>query len=214
LKSNIFLFWSKLKRGQRIHPADKTAFKMMNPKRHGFQLQCLPASFSGKLRTASVVLLYLSPGYRKTDDADARSKSGKDYYSRRWKGREPLRDSGPGAEWYKSRTRIFGDYAIVRKKIAMLNIGAYHSKTVQSYACLLALPSSRQTLDWAQSYLFVEAQREKRIVICMRSPPYWGLEKGKKYRGTLFAPKTTRSGHLIKDQSGMKIIQLVRHLKL
>ncbi len=182
----------------------------MNPKRHGFQLQCLPAPFSGRLRTAPVVLLYLSPGYGKADDADARSKCGKDYYSRRWKGKEPVRDSGPGAKWYKSRTRVFGEYNIVRRKIAMLNIGAYHSKTMQSYACLLALPSSRQTLDWSQNHLFVEAERGKRIVICMRSPAYWGLERGKNYRGTLFAPKTTRSGFLIKDRSGMKIIQLVK----
>jgi hypothetical protein len=136
----------------------------MNAKRHGFQIQCLPASFSGPLRTAPVVLLYLSPGYQKADDADANSKDGIDYYSRRWKGNEPLRESGPGAEWRRSRTRVFGDYNIVRTKVAMLNIGAYHSKTMQSYACLLALPSSRQTLDWAQNHLFVEAERGTRIV--------------------------------------------------
>jgi hypothetical protein len=149
LKDDLFKFWSRMKRGQKIHPADKAAFKRMNPKRHGFQLQCLPAAFGGRLRAAPVVLLYLSPGYGKADDADARNKSGKDYYSRRWKGNEPARDHG---KWYRSRTRVFGEFNIVRNKIALLNIGAYHSKTVQSYACLLALPSSRQALDWAQNY--------------------------------------------------------------
>jgi hypothetical protein len=73
------------------------------------------------------------------------------------------------------------------------------------------LPSSRVTLDWAQGFLFPQALRRERIVICMRSAAYWGLEAGKKYRGSwLFAPDTTRNGYLKqKTQSQRKLIKLV-----
>lgn len=105
---------------------------------------------------------------------------------------------------------MFGDYEMVRKKVAILNIGAYHSSTMQSYASMLALPSSRAVLDWAQNYLFPQALLGKRVVICMRSAAYWGLEVRKKYPGTLFAPKTTRNGYLNqKDGKQREIINLV-----
>jgi hypothetical protein len=211
MKPDIFKFWAQIKRGEKIHPADKAAFQLMEPRRHGFQLQCLPSCFSGRLRDASVVLLFLSPGYVRADDAEALSKVGRDYYCRKWRGREPLRDDGgPGTRWARSRTRGFGDYEKVRKKIALLNIGAYHSKTMKSYASMLALPSSRMTLDWAQTVLFPQAMAGDRIVICMRAAAYWGLERGKKYPGMLFAPKTTRSGHLQRNRENRIMMQLAR----
>ena len=209
--ADIFVFWSKIKRGQKIHPDDVPAFKRMEPQRHGFQLRCLPACFSGPLRTAPIVLLFLSPGYVGSEDAEAKTNAGKDYYYRKWRGKEPLRDDGgPGTTWFKSRTKRFADYQIARKKIAILNIGAYHSKRMGSYASMLALPSSRVTLDWAQNYLFREAMAGKRIVICMRSAAYWGLEPGKRYPGTLFAPRTLRNGHLRKNTESERLVQLVR----
>jgi len=183
----------------------------MEPRRHGFQLQCLPACFSGPLLTAPVVLLFLSPGYVGSEDAEAKTNDGKDYYYRKWRGKEPLRDDGgPGTDWYRSHTKRFADYQIARKKIAILNIGAYHSEKMDSYASMLALPSSRVTLDWAQRYLFPRAMAGKRIVICMRSAAYWGLEPGKKYPGTLFAPQTTIGGFLLKNRESGKIVRLVR----
>jgi hypothetical protein len=210
--SDIFKFWSRIKRGANIHPSDRLVFERMDAERHGFKLKCLPACFAGSLRTAPVVLLYLSPGYDKREEAAAKRKEVQDKYWRRWRGREPLSDGdGPGSKWFRSRTRVFGDYEIVRKKVAILNIGAYHSKNMQSYASLLALPSSRATLDWAQHYLFRQALERKRIVICMRAAAYWGLEAGKKYRGKLFAPRTTRSGYLKKsERSQAALIRLVR----
>ena len=212
MANGIFKFWSRIKHGERIHPSDRPVFKRMDAARHGFKLKCLPACFASPLRNAPVVLLYLSPGYDKGDEADAKKKEVQDKYWRRWRGGEPLSDGdGSGPRWVRSRTRIFGDYKIVRKKIAILNIGAYHSKNMQSYASMLALPSSRVTLDWAQGYLFPQALRRERIVICMRSAAYWGLEAGKKYSGTwLFAPDTTRNGYLKqKNQSQRKLIMLV-----
>jgi hypothetical protein len=205
----IFRFWSRIKRGERIHPDDRQVFKRMDAERHGFKLKYLPACFTGSLRTAPVVLLYLSPGYDKTEEAEAKRRTVQEKYWRRWRGREPLSDGdGRGAVWFRSHTRVFGDYRIVREKVAILNIGAYHSKNMQSYASMLALPSSRVTLDWAQHYLFPEALSRKRIVICMRSAAYWGLEAGKKYPGTLFAPRTTRNGYL-RDRDAA-LIRLVR----
>jgi hypothetical protein len=198
MASDIFDFWSRIKRGERIHPDDRPVFARMNPERHGFKLDCLPCCFAGPLLTAPVVLLYLSPGYDRKggDEADAESEEGKDYYFSRWKGSQPLRDGGPGTVWSKRRTKSFGDYEVVRNKIAILNIGAYHSTKMESYASMLALPSSRVVLDWSQNHLFPEAEKGNRVVICMRSHAYWGLEAGKKYGGTLLSPKTTRDGLL------------------
>jgi hypothetical protein len=64
---------------------------------------------------------------------------------------------------------------------------------------LAALPSSRVAIDWAQNVLFPDAIKGKRVVICLRSAKYWGLDpgtKGRKYGEALFAPLTVRAGHM------------------
>jgi hypothetical protein len=81
---------------------------------------------------------------------DAKSEEGKDYRLRSWQGDEPFRDNGPGQTWLASRTKVFCEYDVVKRSFASLNIGAYHSKDVRSYSSLLALPSSRVSLAWAQ----------------------------------------------------------------
>jgi hypothetical protein len=75
---------------------------------------------------------------------------------------------------------------------------------------LLALPSSRVSLAWAQEVLFPAAEAGDRIVICMRSAAYWGLEAGRNYSGTLFAPLVNRGGHLLKNPQNKRLIALVR----
>jgi hypothetical protein len=107
-----------------------------------------------------------------------------------------------------SRIKNFGDYETVKDKIALLNIGAYHSVDVKSFGSLLALPSSRVSLGWAQEALFPDAEAGKRIVICMRS--CWGLEQGRKYEGGLFAPQVNRSGHLLKNDANDRLVELVQ----
>ncbi len=208
--SDIFEFWSQIRRGERVHPADKEVFARINPQKHGFQLNCLPGCFAGRLRSAKIVLLYLSPGFDETVVADAESEEGKDYRLRSWAGDEPLRTTGPGRDWVASRTQSFGAYENIQSELAILNIGAYHSKDVKSYASLLALPSSRVSLAWAQNTLFPEAESGKRIVICMRSAAYWGLETGRPYSGHLFAPRVTRHGHFLKNDENLKLIDVVR----
>jgi hypothetical protein len=207
---DIFKFWSQIEPGEHIHPADVRTFNRMDAARHGFQLECLPACFSGRLRTAPVVLMYLSPGFSRADLADAKSEQGRDYRARSWQGDEPFRDHGPGRSWLESRTKVFCGYGAVKENFAVLNIGAYHSKDVKSYSSLLALPSSRISLTWAQEVLFSAAEAGDRIVICMRSAAYWGLDVGRKYPGTLFAPLVNRSGHLLKNRQNKRLIDIVR----
>lgn len=208
---DIFEFWSRIGRGEHVHPADKRVFDRLRPEKHGFRLDCLPACFGGHLRDAPVVLLYLSPGFSERDVVDAQTDEGKDYYFRRYQGYEPPRDLGVAkSSWMKSRTKRFGNWEVLKDKIALLNIGAYHSVDVKSFASLLALPSSRVSLDWAQDVLFPDAEAGKRIVICMRSAAYWGLEQGQKYKGTLFAPMVNRSGHFLKNDENRRLVDLVQ----
>src|SRR5690348_6562988 len=89
---SIFNFW-RIPCGTKVHPADVEVFKRLDPKRHGLQLQCLPASFAGPLRKAPLVLLFLSPGFKEKerDEADAKTRAGREFYHRQWQGNEPLR---------------------------------------------------------------------------------------------------------------------------
>ncbi len=208
---DIFEFWSQIREGEKIHPADRDVLRRINPERHGFSTDCLPACYTGDLRNAPVVLLYLSPGFSEQDLIDAKSKTGKDYYFKRWKGNALLPQSGEaGYNWFKLRTKVFCSYDIASRKIAALNIGAYHSKSVRNYSSLLALPSSRASISWAQNILFPQAESGERIVICMRSATYWGLETGKKYGRHLYAPYVNMAGYLVKNKENEKIIKLVR----
>src|SRR5262245_27607344 len=126
IMTDIFHFWAKVRSTDRVHPADRDVLTRV---KHGFDLRCLPGCFGGKLRTAPVVLLYLAPGWSKQDRIDARSKLAQDYYMRRHRGREPFRTDTPGFRWLISRTKCFGDWKQIGPKLAILNIGAYHSKS-------------------------------------------------------------------------------------
>lgn len=208
--TDLFRFWAQCKPSDRIHPADRETFARMSPEHHGFELKCLPGSFSGRLKTAPVVMLYLSPGFREADLADAKSKSGREHHALKLRGNEPLRANGPGHKWVEQRTKKFAPYAVVQHKVAFLNIGAYHSRSVKSYSSLLALPSSRVAVEWAQSVLFPQAESGERIVICMRAASWWGLEVGRSYGKGLFAPHVIRSGFLKKNPENDRLIKLVR----
>jgi hypothetical protein len=210
VSQDIFEFWSQIGRGEHIHPADKSVFARMRPKKHGFRLDCLPGCYAGRLRDAPIVLLYLSPGFSRRDVAEAKTEEGKDRQALRWKGDTPLRSAAKRSSWMYSRVKHFGDFETIKDKLAVLNIGAYHSVNVSSFASLLALPSSRVSLGWAQDMLFPDAEAGKRVVVCMRSAAYWGLEQGRKYSGTLFAPLVTRGGHLIKNAANRRLIEVVR----
>jgi hypothetical protein len=197
---DIFKFWSVVGPSDKIHPADRDVFSRITG--HQFDLSCLPACFMGPLKTAPVVLLYLSPGLTPLDLYEAKSPLGQERYMKMRRGLEPLPDQEqhePAWEWWVSRTRCFGgDWQQLRSKIAVLNIGAYHSVKFKDYQLLAALPSSRVSIEWAQNVLFPQAVTGKRVVVCLRSSSFWGLTEGVS-KGSLHAPKVTIGGHMKHD---------------
>lgn len=194
---DIFDFWSEIDPADTVHPADR---KVLSRADHGFDLNCLPAAFMGPLRTAPIVLLYLSFGFNDFDHKEARTATGRARYARMRKGYEPLvgPDEHPsGQRWWSARTSVFGEWERMRHQVAVLNIGAYHSRTFADPGLLAGLPSSRVSLDWAQSVLFDQAEAGQRVVICLRAAKFWGLTPGRKYGRSLYAPSVTRSGHML-----------------
>lgn len=208
--TDIFKFWSMIGKAETIHPLDRPVFARLNDS-HGFDLRCLPCNFGGKLRTAPIVLLYLSPGFAETDVRLARSKEGQERYVKQRTGRLGFTDQHPeAARWRKERLAWLGEPSVFNDKVAIANIGAYHSRTFTDHHVLAALPSSRAMLDWAQSVLFPQAERGERMVVCMRAANFWGLEAGQRYGKALFAPQTTRSGHMRRGKMRESIERMAR----
>jgi hypothetical protein len=206
---DIFEFWSRINLGEKIHPADKT---VITRGAHSFDLKCLPSPFGGPLRTAKIVLLFLNPGLSEPDYRDARTAVGKRRCFEKLSGSSllPTREEHePAHKWITSITRRFGSYEQVRKSVAVLELCPYHSRNFRDWHMLAALPSSRFMSDWAQNVLFPQAIAGDRIVICMRSPKYWGLDGGRRYGKSLFAPSVTRGGHLL-AKSREKVLRIVR----
>jgi hypothetical protein len=205
---DLFEFWGRIKPSATIHPSDKPVFDRLRGQ-HGFNLNCLPKPYSGPLKTARVVLLYLSPGFSPQDLKDAKSKAGQRHYVEQRSGEAdlPVDSTMAGHSWRMSRLAFLGEWQNYREQIAVLDIGAYHSKNFTDHDVLASLPSSRVTLDWAQQTLFPEAEAGKRVVICMRAAKYWGLRAGQTYGKSLFAPDTGRSGHM---NSGIQREQIIR----
>lgn len=201
--TDIFRFWAQVGPTDHVHPADCEVLSRVN---HHFDLKCLPGCFTGPLRTAAIVLLYLSPGLSKQDRTKAKSLTEQERQMRVRRGREPYQSGGT---WLRDRTKCFGDWDRLRSRIAVLNIGAYHSKNFHDTPLLAALPSSRVSTAWAQDVLFPQAIAGKRIVICLRSARFWGLEVGRKYGRSLFAPHVTRAGHMKHSEMRKQIIEAV-----
>lgn len=194
--TDIFRFWAQVRPGDRTHPADRPVLERV---KHQFDLRCLPGCFGGKLRTAPLVLLFLSPGWDKFDLKQAEAPRLRAYYALARGGRQPLPgpdEYPPAYRWLESRTKCFGDLSELLSEIAVLNIGAYHSRTFSDVPLLAALPSSRVSLDWAQQVLFPQAIAGKRVVICLRAARFWGLAEGNRYGRSLFAPEVVRAGYM------------------
>jgi hypothetical protein len=95
-----------------------------------------------------------------------------------------------------SKRSSFWEAGQVAVKIAVLSIGAYHSAEFHDWHMLTALPSSRVTLDWAQTILFPEAEAGNRVVVCHCSSRLWGLERGECHGEALFVPPCTPNGFM------------------
>jgi hypothetical protein len=154
--TDIFAFWGQIDKSDRIHPADRPISERLRSS-HGLNLKCLPSNISGPLRTAAVVLLYLSPGFSPHDLTEAETEAGREYYVKKRSGYAELPDvehaNEDATRWRRSRLAFLGAWGIVRDKVAIINIGAYHSKDFKDHHLLAALPSSRIMLDWAQTTL-------------------------------------------------------------
>jgi hypothetical protein len=208
---DIFEFWSGIADNACHHPDDKSVFERVG---HHFELDCLPTSFMGPLRSAPVVLLFLSLGYTKFDSVHARSPVGQQYYRSQRSGDAPLpsaNDHEPAHEWWTRIVRQFDiDLARAATSFAVLNLGAYHSEKFHDHHMLTALPSSRVALDWAHYVLFPAAQAGSRVVICLRASRLWGLGAGEQYGQSLFSPRCTPDGKMHKGALREKIRRAVQ----
>lgn len=211
--NSIFEFWSRCRRSDNIHPDDQSVFDRLGSRGHKFDLRCLPGHFMGPLKTAPVVMLFMSPGLDSWDVDFAATDQGKDWHVKQRTGLEPLplNKRSPTVEWWTARTKLYGvSVEQLAERLAFLNIGAYHSKDMVDPELLAALPSSRASLDWAQHVLFPEAEAGRRVVICCRAAKFWGLTSGNAYSGTLFAPPMVRGGHMRRGNYRDRVIQEVR----
>ena len=207
---DIFDFWNKCPENANVHPADAKVFDRVD---HGFDLNVPPIAYTGPLRTAPVVLLFLSSGLGPADREHAETSNGRAWYRTQRSGHAlmPSKEEHAGAwAWWSRIVRQFDVEPMkVRDKLAILNIGAYHSESFHDWHMLAALQSSRIAVDWAQSVLFPEAEACRRIVVCLRSAKLWGLRKGECNGGALYAPKHGRSGIMdhgpLRDEIGAKV---------
>ncbi|QNM83318.1 hypothetical protein H8M03_02940 [Sphingomonas sabuli] len=197
---DLFGFWARCKGDQFVHPDDAD---VLGSTAHSFNLECLPSPFTGPLRTAPVVLLFIAPGFDPYDLDHAKQPQAQAWYERQRGGDEPLSTAAEHRTHYGWWTRIVRQFGITpeaaRAEVAVLDMAPYHSKSFHDWPLLAALPSARKAVDWAQSVLFPAARAGDRIVVCLRSAAYWGLASGSAGRvfgEALFCPAFTRGGFM------------------
>lgn len=211
MNHSIFKFWSQLRRGQKIHPADIDILKSTGAPHH-FDLTCWPAPYVGPLKTADVVLLFLNPGV--TEHDYRRSERDRCFEQLSGKHALPTHDEHETANrWIKKITTRFGDFESIKERIAILELCAYHSEKFKDWHMLSVLPSSRVVQDWVLNVLFPDAIKGKRVVICLRSSRYWGLGCGQRYGKALFVPETNRGSFILREcKVGRSAIEAVQRV--
>lgn len=210
MPASLTEYWSQLRPADCIHPDDAAVWGRLSPDLHN---ACLPTPYYGRIADAPVVLLFLSPGLSSNDPFEAESAAARTRYVRIRAGSEllPSKEEWPDFwRWVAPRLRAFGEPTELRERVAILNISGYKSKYFHDYPALAALPSCRFSIDWAQRVLFPAAEAGKRVVICLRGAQWWGLEAGRAYSGTLFAPAVNRAGHMLAGGLRSEIIDAVR----
>src|SRR5665213_578361 len=117
-QSDIFEFWRNIPPTANIHPADQPIFDRLG--KHDFSTKALPSCFMGRLKTAPVVLLFLSPGLGDEDEI-APSAGHVAWTEKNRSGMEPLVPAAIHAgayKWWTERTARFGTPGEVAGKIA------------------------------------------------------------------------------------------------
>jgi len=214
LSRDIFQFWSEISDDAYEHPEDRRVLERCE---HHFDHDCLPQAYRGSLRTAPVVLLFLSPGLDPKDAAHCATDQGRRYYAQQRTGEYDLPDEKDHPSAYKWLKKILSQFDITyeqaRSTVSTLNMGAYKSETFSDWPVLASLPSSRACLDWAQSVLFPQAEAGERVVVCLRSPKYWGLRVGESI-GSLYCPECTRSAIMIHGEMRERVKAAVQQAVL
>jgi hypothetical protein len=208
---DIIDYWRNLGASVRVHPDDELIFAQ-GKWSHSLELSCVPVPFYGPLKTAPVVLLYLNPGLTAADLDAANDEQAKLFWFQQRRGEASLRSQVGLTQksWWVSRTKCFQiDPEVLRHKLAVLELCAYHSRSFTDAKLLDKLPSCRASLQWAQTVLFPAARQRRRVVICLRAAKRWGLVPGTT-DGHLFAPLTTRSGHMHHNAQRIDIIAAVK----
>jgi hypothetical protein len=198
LSEDLFEFWSRCAPSARVHPDDEAVLSRVE---HGFDLRCLPAPYTGQLKLAPVVLLFIAPGFDKFDVGHAKSAAGQSWYSHQRSGIAPLpsvAEHPTHHRWWTRIVRQFGvDADAARSRIAILDLAPYHSASFSDGDLLSALPSCRRAVDWAQEVIFPQAIAGDRAVICLRAAARWGLRTGTVEGEALLCPDFTRSGVML-----------------
>jgi hypothetical protein len=212
---DIFDFWREVPGDARCHPLDEKVLARVD---HQFNLECLLGPYMGRLQTAPVVLLFLSPGFDVDAIAHGKSPDGVRYYTRQRDGFADLpcpEEHGAAHRWILRVLKQFEvDWSDARSKVAFLNISPYKSKDFKDGPMLASLPSCRAALDWAQSVLFPQAERGERLVVCLRSAAYWGLGRKSAAKGSLIVPNFTRSGVIFRSERDDVVRQFHRWLQV
>jgi hypothetical protein len=204
MSEDLFQFWSRCPGSEHVHPDDKN---VLDRTAHGFDLRCLPSPFTGPLRHAPAVLLFIAPGFDPFDLDHAEMSEAQAWYGAQRTGNQPLSNKKQHRTHYRWWTKIIRQFGVAegaaRDKIAIFDIAPYHSKTFGDGPLLSALPSARKAIDWAQTTLFPAALNGDRSVICLRGASYWGLSSGpdgRVFGEALYCPVFTRGGFMLRGE--------------
>ena len=194
-------FWQKAIPSLQIHPDDAAA---LESNRHTLAVDTLVGPFMGPVRTAPVVLLTLNGGLSGVEQDEAKIPAVREQMARNLRGDQPLptfATNPAGRKWTESRLAQFGlSYEIASTKVAFVNLIPYRSREgAKDLRMLERLESARLVRAWAHDTLFPEAEAGKRVVVCLRSARPWGLEPDTQRGVSLFTPKFTRSGFMVKQ---------------
>jgi hypothetical protein len=165
-----------------------------------FHVGLVPVPYAGNLKTASVFILMLNPGYKPSNYFEERHK---DYvsaiknnlYQRNLDRKYPFLYLDPRFSWvdgfqywenkFYPLARMLGDrkkkisYQNALKRlsqsIATLELVPYHSRSFNKGSLIKKLPSSLAMIDFVSNVILPRVKKGKAIIIATRGARYWDL---------------------------------------